>query len=408
LNLPPKETASLKQEFYGPHFSLFVRNLTGIPTLQSNMESATSDNQKEAALKFVKDIVAKGITKSFFGYTFFQELLAEYITTIDPSDIRELASSVADHSIHLLSTRAGTRVVASIASYGTPKDRKRICKSMKGYTSSSLLHRDAYLALIRLIQVTDDTVSIQKSVLNEIIAKPKDDEDGSEKPLLLDLAMSDTASKMFLFLLTGDAESKMKYFDPYERSILEPIPEIKGVCTYKKDPETHRQELLKHIRQDLIDLCINHVEELLLSLPGFRVLKEVYIHSSSEELVNAIMQVCESTLEGDKDTEAFSLFEHPTGHRAIKNLIMCDAEKNTTRFSEAFLERLGGKLVDVAGSNRGAFVVAALFKVKSIQPKVLKILRSQKKEVMNLSKQSKSSAGSKSNAGYDALLKEIS
>jgi hypothetical protein len=151
----------------------------------------------------------------------------------------------------------------------------------------------------------------------------------------------------------------------------------------------------------LIDLCINHAESLLLSLPGARVLKEVYIHFSSEELVNAIMQVCESTLEQDKATEALSLFEHPTGHRAIKNLIMCDAEKNTTRFSEAFLERLDGKLVDVAGSNRGAFVVAALFKVKSIQPKVLKVLRSQKKEVMNLSKQSKS------NAGYDALLKEI-
>jgi pumilio family protein 6 len=402
LNLPPKETASLKQEFYGPHFSLFVRNLTGIPTLKSNLESATTDNQKEAATSFVKDIVAKGITKSFFGYTFFQELLAEYIDTVDPSDIRELASSVADHSIHLLSTRAGTRVVAWIASYGTPKDRKRICKSIKGYTSSSLLHRDAYLALIRLIQVTDDTVSIHKSVLNEILAAPKDDEDGSEKPLLLDLAMSDTASKMFLFLLTGDEESKMKYFDPYERSILEPIPEIKGVCTYKKEPETHRQELLKYMRQDLIDLCINHAESLLLSLPGSRVLKEVYIHFSSEELVNAIMQVCESTLVQDKATQAFSLFEHPTGHRAIKNLIMCDAEKNTTRFSEAFLERLDGKLVDVAGSNRGAFVVAALFKVKSIQPKVSKVLRSQKKEVMNLSKQSKS------NAGYDALLKEIS
>jgi pumilio family protein 6 len=381
LNLPPKETASLKQEFYGPHFSLFVRNLTGIPTLKSNLESATTDNQKEAATSFVKDIVAKGITKSFFGYTFFQELLAEYIDTVDPSDIRELASSVADHSIHLLSTRAGTRVVAWIASYGTPKDRKRICKSIKGYTSSSLLHRDAYLALIRLIQVTDDTVSIHKSVLNEILAAPKDDEDGSEKPLLLDLAMSDTASKMFLFLLTGDEESKMKYFDPYERSIL---------------------ELLKYMRQDLIDLCINHAESLLLSLPGSRVLKEVYIHFSSEELVNAIMQVCESTLVQDKATQAFSLFEHPTGHRAIKNLIMCDAEKNTTRFSEAFLERLDGKLVDVAGSNRGAFVVAALFKVKSIQPKVSKVLRSQKKEVMNLSKQSKS------NAGYDALLKEIS
>lgn len=401
LNLPAKETACLKQEFYGPHFSLFVRDLTGIPTLQSNLEAATTDNQKLAAISFVKEIVAKGLTKSFFGYTFFQELVAEYIDAIDPREVRDLASSVADHSIHLLSTRAGARVVAAMASYGTPKDRKRICKSIKGYTSSSLLHRDAYLALIRLVQVTDDTVSIHKSVLNEILTVSENDDDAPEKPLLLDLATSDTASKFFLFILAGDTKSKMKYFDPYERSILEPIPELKGVCTYKKEPETRRQELLDHIRKDLIDLCINHTETLMLSLPGSRVLREVYINFSSEALVNAIVQVCESSLVDQNNDQTFSLFEHSTGHWTVKNLIICDAEKGTSLFSEAFLERMDGKLLKVAGSNRGAFVVAALFKVNAIQLELAKILKPQRKEVKRLSKQSKTSAG------YDALLKEI-
>ena len=114
-----------------------------------------------------------------------------------------LSSTVADHSIHLLSTRVGTRVVAACASYGTPKDRKRICKRLKGYTSSSLRHTDAYLALLRLVQVTDDTVSIQKSVLNEILTKPKDNDesDGDARNGILELAMSDTGSKLFLMIL---------------------------------------------------------------------------------------------------------------------------------------------------------------------------------------------------------------
>eukprot|EP00980_Cylindrotheca_fusiformis_P015430 scaffold4343_cov144-Cylindrotheca_fusiformis.AAC.8 len=400
LNIPAKETASLKQEFYGPHFSLFARDLPGIPTLESNLKNATTENQKVAAISFVKDIVTKGTTKSFFGFTFFQELLAEYIDVIDPSEIRDLASSVADHSIHLLSTRAGVRAVSSFASYGTPRDRKRICKSIKGYTSSSLLHRDAYLAIIRLVQVTDDTVSVHKSVLNEIL-KSDDDVSGSEKPLLFDLATSDTASKFFLFLLSGDAESRMKYFDPYERSILEPIPEIKGVCTSKKDPEARRQEVLKHIYQDLIDLCINHTEALLLSLPGSRVLKEVYMNYSSEKLVRAILEVCESGLSQSKENERLSLFEDPIGHRAIKNLILCDAQRGTSLFSEAFLTGMEERLTSVAESNRGAFVLASLFKVKSVQPKVQKILRSEKKEILEMSKRNKTTAG------YDALLKEI-
>jgi pumilio family protein 6 len=408
LNLPSKETAGLKQEFYGPHFSLFSKDLSGVPTLKSNLESATTNNQKEGAIKFTKDIISKGITKSFFGYTFFQELFAEYIDTVDPSDIRDIASSVADHSVHLLSTRAGTRVVAAIAAYGTPKDRKRICKSIKGYTSSSLMHRDAYLALIRLIQVTDDTVSTNKLVLNEILSAPKDEENESKQPLLLDLALSDTASKFFLFLLVKDEDTRTKYFDPYERSVLESVPMIKDVCTYKKAPEARRQELLKYISHGLTDMCINHADILLKSLPGSRVLKEVYNTFSSKELVDAIISVCVTSLDQAKESqsenssEELSLFENPTGHWAIKHLILCDVEREKTLFSDSFLEHLGSKLLDVAGSNRGAFVIAALFKVPSIRSEVSKALQSKKKEVKALSRQGGATAG------YNALLKEIS
>ena len=399
LNLSSKETASLKQEFYGPHFSLFVRNISGVPTLKSNLESATTDKQRESATSFVKDLITKGITKSFFGYTFFQELLGEYIDTADPSDIRELAPSIADHSIHLLSTRSGARIVAEIASYGTPKDRKRICKSIKGYTKSSLLHRDAYLALIRLIQVTDDTVSINKSILNEILTAPKEDENESDESSLLDLALSDTASKFFLFLLTQDQASKMKYFDPYERSILESEPLIKGIKTFKKDSETRRQELLKYMQEGLVDLCLNHADSLVLSVPGSRVLKEVYSSLASEDLVDGILNLCQASLKKDEEV---TIFEDPTGHLAIKNLILSDVERENPLFSAKFLDRLGENLMDVAKSNRGAFVVSSLFKVPSLKQKVSKNLKLQRADIKKLSNQKGT------NAGYKALLKEIS
>jgi pumilio family protein 6 len=409
FNFPPKATATLKQELYGPHFSLFTQGLPGVPTLKSFLESAKTDTQKEGAITFVKDIINKGMTKSFFGFTYFQELLAEYVDVADSTEIRTIASSVADHSIHLLSTRAGARVVAACASYGTPKDRKRICKSLKGYTSSSLIHKDAYLALLRLVQVTDDTVSIHKSVLNEILAAPKEGEKEANTPFL-DLALSETGSKFFLMLLVEDDEARMKYFDPYERSILEPQTTImengKEVPTSKKSPGARREELLKHVSQALVDLCVNHADRLLKSLPGSRVIKEVYSNLSSEEVVEAIVNVCESGLEEGSDDENgeenISLYEHPVGHRAIKNLILCDAERESPLFSEALFERLGDRLTEVAKSNRGAFVAAALFKVPSVRPKALGKFKSSKKKLEQLSKEKGASAG------YAALLKEIS
>ena len=53
-----------------------------------------------------------------------------YLTLAPPSDVRALCSSLVDHSIHLISTKAGSRVVAECAAYGTTKDRKRIMKSL--------------------------------------------------------------------------------------------------------------------------------------------------------------------------------------------------------------------------------------------------------------------------------------
>jgi len=414
LNLPPKVTAPLKQEFYGPHFSLFVKELSGVPTLQSNLETAKTDTQREAALDFVKNIINKGMTKNFYAYDFFQQILAEYVDVADPSDIRTMASSVVDHSVFLLSSRAGTRVVAACASYGTPKDRKRICKSLKGYTKSSLLHKDAYLALLRLIQVTDDTVSIHKSVLNEILSEPKaNKEEGEESSdAMLELALSGTGSKLFLMLLAKDQSSRMKYFDPYERSILEPVPMIKEngkeVPTSKKDDETRRKELLKHLDDALVDLCIQHAKEMVFSPPGSRGLKEVYSSFPSEKLANAIVDVCESSLDPQRNDQSqektLSLFEDPTGHLSIKNLILYDAESESSFFSDALVNRLGKQILDIAQSNRGAFVAASLFKVPSVKASVQKIFRTSKKEIEAKSK----SKGSGPTAGYAALLKEIS
>ena len=189
----------------------------------------------------------------------------------------------------------------------------------------------------------------------------------------------------------------MKYFDPYERSILDPIPTIKEngkeIPTSKKDPETRRKELLKHIKDALVESCTNNVEELLKSLPGARVLKEVYASAPSETLANAVVDVCEESIE---------LFEDPVAHRSIKNLILCDVESDKPFVSKQLVDRLGKRLLDVAESNRGAFVAGALLKVPSVNDLVKKTFCS------NKSKIEKNSKKKGSTAGYAALLKEIS
>jgi pumilio family protein 6 len=391
-----KASAPLKQELYGPHFSLFGDE-TNHAALASNLEIAP--DKKQVTLEFILGILNKALEKGLYSFVYLQELAAEYVEEASCNDVRAMAPTVVDHSIHMLSTRAGTRVVAACASYGTAKDRKRIMKSLKGYTKSSLLHRDAYLAILRLVQMTDDTVSIHKSVLAEILNAPSQEE--SEASSLLEIALDTNGSKLFLMLLVSSQEERIKYLDPYERQVLAENPCVlengQETPTSKKNAETRRKELLNHLRKPLIELCTNHANELVRSLPGSRVLHQVFATFSPQEVVNAVVNVCVAEL----DVEENSLFEDPIGHLAIKNLLLCDVDDQKAMFATAFYEKMHSRLMDVAKSNRGAFVLTALLKVDAVRERALSELTKHKTELKKLSIKGKATAG------YNALLQEI-
>ena len=408
---PPKSTAVLKQEFYGPHFALFasdvVNQQSSVPDLTHHLEKAP--DKKEVALDYIRQMLNKGIEKSLFGFNYFQELFAEYVANCSPNDVRAMAPNVVDHSIHLLSSKPGTRVVAAMASYGTAKDRKRIQKSLKGFTRSGLLHNDAYLAVLRLVQVTDDTVSTQKNIFNELLNLP-DTEEESGKPPLLEIALDDKACKLFLMLLVSDETSWKKIFDPYELAALEPNPTVteggEEVPTSKKNSETRRQELLQHLQKPLIEMCVTNTRELLFSLSGSALIREIYHTFHPEGLVASVVDICASELEEDGDEGDLTLFEDRVGHLAVKNLLLSDLEKDEklkegSCFAVEIFKKLKSELMDVAKSNRGAFVLSALCKVPSVRDDVIKILRKQTAKIKELADKAEH------RAGYEALLKEI-
>jgi pumilio family protein 6 len=397
-NFSPKATAPLKQEFYGPHFSLFADETNAHPTLASNLE--LTPEKKDVTLEFVVSMLNKAMEKGLFGFVYLQELFCEYVSVAPPEDIRSMSPNVVDHSIHMLSTRAGTRVVAACASYGTTKDRKRILKSLKGYTRSSLLHRDAYLAILQLVQVTDDTVSVHKSILAEVLTDPKE----AESPLL-EIALHETGSRLFLMLLVSSEEERQKYFDPYERQVLDANPTVledgERVPTSKKNPETRRKELMNYVRKPLIEMCSLHADVLIRSLPGSRVLREVYSAFRPQEVVDAVVAVCFAELStSNDDGESLSLFEDPVGHLAVKNLLSCDADDKAL-FATAFYDKMQSRLMEVGSSNRGAFVLTALLKVEATREKTLKELSSHMKELHKLAKEGRATAG------FTALLQEM-
>jgi pumilio homology domain family member 6 len=333
-----------------------------------------------------------------------------------------------------------------------------------GYARSGLLHKDAYLAILRLVQLTDDTVVVQKNLLQELVTTPtknskdnvivvktdsskdhnKDESTKQDSPLL-EICTSETGSKLFLMLLPNPEAQPgawRKYFDPYELSVLFENPTIPSSSssgndsskldkatsstdepTSKKNPILKRQELLDNcLREPLLQLCCLHTEELLRSRPGCAVLREVYqaFTPKTTELVQAVIDACVASLnsgnkmdnDGDDkeeneedDTAALPLLEDRIGHLAIKNLLLLDATVTTTTesssmFATQFMDRLGDRLMEIAQANRGAFVVAAICKVPSVRKSAIGKL--DQKRLQELSKQENVPT-----AGFVALLKEI-
>jgi pumilio family protein 6 len=400
--IPAKHTNGLRQEFYGPHFSLFADAVVKTPTLQSNIDA--HPDKKEPACHFVLNtLIQKGIDKGLFGFAYFQQLLSEYCAVVGGTEMRSegLVSNLVDHSLHLLSTRAGAQVVVRCVAYGTAKDRKRILKSLKGYARSSLMHRDAYLAILQIILVTDDTVSVHKSLLAELLSAPEVKGEASTDHPLLGLALDDHASRLLLLLMIDDEEVRKKHLDPLERELLQTNPTVvesgEEVPTSKKNPETRRKELFQYVRKPFLDLCLQHSAELAKSLPGSRVVQQVYkTAGSSEELKESLIQLCVDNNDAmqDVDESSKSLLEDPVGHYLIKHLVTEHAD-----FAETLADAIE---LDKIESSRAAFVVTALCKseqrdkvVKAVtKPKLKKLLAAKKEEKV-------------ATAGFEALLKAL-
>lgn len=425
---PPKSIAPLKLELYGPQYALFASvdasaakdsktNGQTLPTLTAFVKD--NPDKCEATVTHLQSIIQKGLDKSLTGFSYFHSLLLDYTSVASPNDIRDfLTPALAEHSLHLISTRSGTKVVCECIAYGTVKDRRKILKCFKGYTRSSLLHRDAYLAILRLVDVLDDTVLVNKMLLAELHQNPDaekaadDDENADEqKPSpILDLILSETGSKLFLILLVskddtaesddGKSSSRwLKNLDPYEIEVLHRNPccieNGESVPTNKKEDETRRQELLVYLKDLLVDACVKRTEELMRSKVGSKVLQEVCEHFPSEELFSAVVAACADSLEiaesGEGGEKYLSILEDPIGHLTLKHLFLAESKKDDgdgESLAGAFYSKFQDKLGEIASSNRGAFVISSLIKVSSVKKDVKQTLKGSKKEITKFAKKS--------------------
>jgi len=332
-NYPKQETQALRAELYGRETTLLLGDLTGSTTTTKARDLqailAELPERREKILSNVLGMLQKILVKDLVTLPFVQELMWEYVCNAGPVLIRELVPTLVDYLLLLTGTRPGCKVLAECAAYGTPKDRKKMLKALKGYVIPTLLHKDAYLFLLRLADVVDDTVTFNKVIWTELLEKDE------KEAAMLRFVTHVKASKLLLcllaptkrdtFLMKDEVELLKPAFIPTgekkeENEVMKGVGEgeeggkkttavvaarkvskptlpsssdtspVTMVPTSKKDAERRRQELLAPLKDPLIRLGRTHAHEMLLSAEGSFILYEVATRWRDPTLLEAIAQ----------------------------------------------------------------------------------------------------------------------
>lgn len=336
--LKPAQLSGLKLEFYGKEFAYFKaenkKNLGDI--------LAANPAKKPEIFKHLASILNRMVDKQLLGLAFVQTLLWEYLSHAEYDDLQQMVANVRDASLALLATRNGARVVNKCISLGTPKDRKRIIKCLKDKVLEACNHPSGYLVIMRILDVVDDTVLVQKSILAEL------------NDHLLAVALHPGGHKVLLQLFSP---LNKKYLSPDDIELLAPpmVPSSSDaaselVVNYKKDPDTRREEVLKGLLPKLEEMVAANMDELLRSKDGRNVVVEVLKRSSSREIEASLILAVQAE---PADEELEPIYSDAIAHLGLRRVI------KESMFAVPLLAAVKDSLATWATSNRGSFVVLA-------------------------------------------------
>lgn len=372
----------LLAEFYGPEMTLFNRGAGANKTLEELLEAFP--DKKDAVLRFMAETLKGCMDKGTLTNSIVHKALYQYMTLADEKGREEMLGLLKDSLQEIIHTREGSRVAMICLSIASPKDRKNIIKAFKPFLQKIASDEYGYLVLLRLLDVTDDTVLVSKAVLGELSKHAKE------------LFADKFGRRFFMYILAGRNTRYLSY------ETVQLLKEGDSIRVSKKEPEIRAQEILKATSPQLIKLVADDAAGLMREKLSSQVVQEIMLHAVGDKsaAVDAILALCGENIEKENH-----IMEERFANRIIKAMVKADtAEAENDKavepleFAPKLLEVIKPNLAHFA-TNHGSYVVLALAEEPSTQKEVKKELKSHKKEIEE---------AAKTNKGSELLLQAIS
>ncbi|KAI8979604.1 armadillo-type protein [Mycotypha africana] len=370
----------LLSEFYGPEMTLFNSG-GGAKTLEELLEKFPE--KKDSILRYMAEMLKGCMDKGTIVHSIVHKAIYQYMTLTDNKGREDMLSLLKDSLQEMIHTREGAKVAMICLSIASPKDRKNIIKAFKPYLTKIACDDYGYLVLLRLLDVTDDTVLVAKAVIGELSKHAKE------------LFANKFGRRVFLYILAG---RNTKYLSPETVKMLK---EGDSIRVSKKDPEVRAQELLKATSPQLIKMVADDAAILMREKLSSQVVQEIMLHAVGDktEAINAILALAGENIEKENH-----IIEDRFANRIVKAMIKADNAMDENdkaveplEFASKLLEVIKPNLSHFA-TNFGSFVVLALAEEPSTKKEVKKELKAHKKEITE---------AAKSNQGSKLILETV-
>ncbi|XP_071439102.1 pumilio homolog 3 [Hetaerina americana] len=350
----------MRQEFYCDIYRVIKND--DVKSLKLALQS--SSDMKDAILNTTKSNLLKAINKELVESQLVNTVLAEYILLCSESDRSEIISAINSFLPLLTRTKEGAKVGMMCLWHGTPKDRKAVIKSLKGFVSKIAVCEHGYLVLLSIFDSVDDTVLVKKALISELL----DD--------VLNIAKDKYGRRVILYLV---APRDPSYFHP---DVVEILKSGDNNTYSKKAADVRRAELLNAVLEPFLESIAKDISQWFsdnsLGMVALAILKAGKGPKLKDAFKFLALHVCKEREIKEKE-EAVAILEDPGLHLILKKLILYDKvrhEQNSDEvlFSEIFLSCLdNNSLLRILSSNRGCFILVTLFEI--MIPKIKNMLQ---------------------------------
>jgi len=343
----PQTVALLRPELPG---SKTLRQLLTSEDLTTEQRASISSHLREAA--------EKAVDKELLGFDIVHFIFQAFCEQATEAQLKDLAEKCMGGAPYLLSSKPGAEALLRLLGVATAKQRKELCRDLKGKFAALATNAVDYVVMIRLATTIDDTVLLGKTMLAEW------------KTDLATIVFDKYGAKVLAWLFRPDDS---RIFSPYERQcVVLPAP------ASLKAPETRRQELIRVIRPPLRKVLMEaplkaaddqHAKDLLLA----------YLAADWDaELIEAIL----AAGEGECKQEEMGLLNSGTTTTTLIGLLRLEPKEVDASLASQMWSRCLEPHLIAAVASRCAFLILELLKHRgTTRDAILRVFKQKRAKV---------------------------